>query len=269
MKKATKFYQLNMIYNTNYLKFFFLCIISLIFIKNNCLGEDLKSGYHFSEPSTQKIQDDDFLNPGFIWVENGTLLWNKKVKSSQLSCKSCHGVASEMRGIALKFPKINEKGDLINLEQQINICRHENMNAEKYETESKNLLALSVLMYYQSRGLEQGIEINEKNQKYFNLGKKLYFKKIGQMGLSCNQCHDERVGQNLRAEKVSQGHLNGFPSYLLRWSKIASVHKRIQFCNEQARAIPFKIFSKEYNALQLYMTWRGRGLKIETPAVRK
>ena len=31
----------------------------------------------------------------------------------------------------------------------------------------------------------------------------------------------------------------------------------------------FKIFSKEYNALQLYMTWRGGGLKIETPAVRK
>ena len=113
------------------------------------------------------------------------------------------------------------------------------------------------------------IKINEKNKEYFNLGKKLYFKKIGQMGLSCNQCHDERVGQNLRAEKVSQGHINGFPSYLLRWSKIASVHKRIQFCNEQARAIPFKIFSKEYNALQLYMTWRGRGLKIETPAVRK
>ena len=29
----------------------------------------------------------------------------------------------------------------------------------------------------------------------------LYFKKIGLMGLSCNQCHDE-VGLNLRAEKV-------------------------------------------------------------------
>ena len=169
------------------------------------MAEDLISGYHFSEPSTQNIQDDDFLNPGFIWVENGALLWNKKEQPSQLSCKSCHGGASKMRGVALKFPKINKKGDLINLEQQINICRHENMNAEKYEPESKNLLALSVLMYYQSRGLEQSIEINEKNQKYFNLGKKLYFKKIGQMGLSCNQCHDERVGQNLRAEKVSQG----------------------------------------------------------------
>ena len=269
MKKATKFYLLNMIYNTNLLNFFFVCIISLISIKKYCLGEDLISGYHFSEPSTQKIQDDDFLNPGFIWVENGELLWNKKEQPSQLSCKSCHGAASKMTGVALKYPKITKKGDLINLEQQINICRNENMNAETYEPESKNLLALSALLYYQSRGLKQDVKINEKNKEHFNLGKKLYFKKIGQMGLSCNQCHDDRVGQNLRAEKVSQGHINGFPSYLLRWSKIASVHKRIQFCNEQARAIPFKIFSKEYNALQLYMTWRGNGLKIETPAVRK
>ena len=147
MKKAMKFYQLNMIYNTNLLNFFFICITSLIFIKNNCLGEDLKSGYHFSEPSTQKIQDDDFLNPGFIWVENGETLWNKKVQSSQLSCKSCHGQVSEMRGTALKFPKITKKGDLINLEQQINICRNENMSAETYEPESKNLLALISLTF--------------------------------------------------------------------------------------------------------------------------
>ena len=38
------------------------------------------------------------------------------------------------------------------------------------------------------------------------------YKKIGLMGLSCNQCHDERVGSNLRAEKVSQGQINGFPA---------------------------------------------------------
>jgi sulfur-oxidizing protein SoxA len=47
------------------------------------------------------------------------------------------------------------------------------------------------------------------------------------------------------------------------------VHRRFQFCNEQARALPFNIFSDEYNALQLYLTNRGNGLKIETPSVRK
>ena len=143
------------------------------------------------------------------------------------------------------------------------------MKQEEYKPENKDLLSLSAAITNQSRGLEQDIKINEQNQFWFNLGKELYFKKIGQMGLSCNQCHDDRVGLNLRAEKVSQGHVNGFPSYLLRWSKVVSVHKRIQYCNEQARAIPFKIFSDEYNALQLYLTWRGKGLQIETPAVRK
>ena len=113
------------------------------------------------------------------------------------------------------------------------------------------------------------VSIDGEANKYFLRGKQLYFKRIGQMNLACNQCHDNRVGLNLRAEKVSQGHINGFPSYLLRWSTITSVHRRIQFCNEQARALPFKIFSDEYNALQLYLTNRGNSLEIETPAVRK
>ena len=143
------------------------------------------------------------------------------------------------------------------------------MNAKEYEPESKNLLALSVAIAHQSKGLKQNIKINEENKPWFEYGKQLYFNKIGQMGLACNQCHDQRVGMSLRAEKVSQGHINGFPTYLLRWSKISSVHKRIQFCNEQARAIPYEIFSDEYNALQLYLTWRGNGLLIETPSVRK
>jgi len=216
-----------------------------------------------------EIQDDNFLNPGFIWIEHGKRIWLQKESGSKLSCASCHGDHKNMKGASMKFPKINKKGKLINLEQQINICRKDKINIQEFKPESKNLLSLSALLTFQSKGLKQNIEINNKNKKWFDFGKKLYFEKIGQMGLSCSQCHDKRVGKNLRAEKISQGHVNGFPTYLLRWSKIASVHRRIQFCNEQARALPFKIFSDEYNALQLYMTWRGNGLEVETPAVRK
>ena len=241
----------------------------LFFFHNAIYAEGLISGYHFSEPSTQEIQDDDFINPAFIWIEHGRRIWNEKEGFPERSCFTCHGDVKSMKGISLKFPKVNREQKLVNLEQQVNICRKEKMNVTEFKVESKNLLALSTLISFQSKNLKQNIEINNKNKKWFDLGEKLYFKKIGQMGLSCNQCHDDRVGKNLRAEKISQGHINGFPSYLLRWSKIASVHRRIQFCNEQARALPFKIFSDEYNALQLYMTWRGNGLKVETPAVRK
>jgi len=37
-----------------------------------------KSGYLYSTPATQAIQDDDFTNPGFLWVERGRQLWAKK-----------------------------------------------------------------------------------------------------------------------------------------------------------------------------------------------
>ena len=70
-------------------------------------------------------------------------------------------------------------------------------------------------------------------------------------------------------KKISQGHINGFPSYLLRWSKVVSVHKRIEFCNEQARAIPYEINSEEYNALQLFLSSKGNGLFVESPSCEK
>ena len=257
--------------NTQQIFFFIKLIIFFKFLSFSIFSEDLISGYFFSEKSTQEIQDDDFTNPGFIWVELGEKIWNQgSINNQNIKCTSCHGDINKMKGVSLKFPKVTENnGKLINLEQQINICKKNNMKQEEFVPEHKNLLALTTAITYQSKGLKQNIKINKKNKPWFEKGKKLYFKKIGQMGLACNQCHDERVGMNLRAEKVSQGHINGFPTYMLRWSKVASIHRRIQFCNEQARAVPFKIFSDEYNALQLYLTWRGKGLLIETPAVRK
>ena len=228
------------------------------------------SGYQFAEPSTQEIEDDDFINPAFLWIDRGHSLWKTKKFSERVknSCFDCHGDVKKMKGISLEYPKVLEN-KLINLDQRINLCLQKKMGQPKYEAESKNLLSLSALISLQSRGLTIAKEIDEKNKEWFEKGRKLYFTKIGQMGVSCNQCHDDRVGQNLRAEKVSQGHINGFPSYLLRWSKLASVHKRIQFCNEQARAKPFKLFSDEYNALQLYLLWRGNGMLSESPSVRK
>ena len=255
--------------------FFFIFVFSFNFLliaKDEIKQTTPLSGYFFSEPSTQAMQDEDFINPGFLWVERGKKLWFRKDsnKEGAESCNSCHGDFKKMKSVSLNYPrKLNNSKKLINLEQRINLCRKDNMNLDAYEPESQNLLSLSALISLQSRGLEQNIKINETNKEWFELGKKLYYKKIGQMGLSCNQCHDDRVGLNLRAEKVSQGQINGFPSYLLRWSKLVSVHKRIEFCNEQARAIPFKIFSNEYNALQLYLLWRGNGLKVEAPSVRK
>lgn len=243
----------------------------------NCYGnekpfktEDLKSGYVFSQPDTREMQDEDFLNPAFLWVERGRYLWDLKNDKNSKSCAACHGLVENMKGISTVYPKYSsQQQKIINLEQRINLCRKNKLQSDSYKAESKELLSLSALISLQSRGMKMNINIDGKAKKWFEKGKKLYFKKIGQMNLACNQCHDLRVGLNLRAEKVSQGHINGFPSYLLRWNKLASVHRRIQYCNEQARANLLPIFSDDYNALQLYIGWRGNGLILEAPSVRR
>ena len=93
--------------------------------------------------------------------------------------------------------------------------------------------------------------------------------RIGQMDLACAMRHDARPGRYLRAEHISQGHVAGFPAYMLRWGRTVGVHRRFQFCNEQARAEPLPLDHPDYNALQLYVAWRGNGLPIEAPAVRR
>ena len=230
---------------------------------------ELKSGSYYSREETRAIEQDEFENPGMIWVERGSELFSVNLGENNISCSNCHNKNNNsLISAATTYPKIYEN-KLINLEQKINICLDNNMNAEPYLLESNNLLSLSSFITYISKGLPMNVSIEAEAQKYFNRGKEIYFERVGQMNLACNQCHDNLAGSYLRAEKISQGHINGFPSYLMRWENIASVHRRFQFCNNQARAEPLKIGHDDYNALQLYIAWRGNGLLLESPSVRR
>jgi len=143
------------------------------------------------------------------------------------------------------------------------------MGIGPYPLESDPLLSLSVYVTQQSAGQPLQVQIDGPAQPWFERGRSLYAERVGQMNVACTQCHDQRVGHLLRAERISQGQINGFPAYLLRWGTVSSVHRRFQFCNEQARAEPLPIGSDDYNALQLYVAWRGTGLAVEAPAVRR
>ena len=89
----------------NWLTYFHTMLISLFCYINENLAKDLISGYHFAEPSTRQIQDDDFINPAFIWIEHGEELWDKIEGPSELACSSCHGKISNMKKVVLKFPR--------------------------------------------------------------------------------------------------------------------------------------------------------------------
>jgi sulfur-oxidizing protein SoxA len=233
--------------------------------------DDRRSGYTYLSEENQRLQDDDFANPGLLWVERGEELWRQTDGPAGKSCASCHGDASEsMRGVRTRYPQFDPaRGKLINLEQQINRCRAQHMQATPYPYESEPLLALSALVSFQSRGLPIDVRIGGPAQPFFEAGKAFFYRRRGQLDLACAQCHEHYAGQRLRGDVVSQGQINGFPVYRFTWQTLGSIHRMFEWCNASVRAEPYPLGADEYVNLELFMAWRGRGLPVETPAIRR
>lgn len=230
-----------------------------------------RSGYLYLGEQTRALQDDDFLNPGMFAVAAGESLWNEVDGTEGLACASCHGSAEEtMQGVATLFPRYDGARDgIINLELMINRERVERMGAEPYAYESDALLSLTAYVTHQSRGLPREVDVTGPAAPFFEAGEAFFYERRGQLDLSCAHCHEDRDGMYLRGDLISQGQINGFPFYRLMWGSMGSTHRMFEWCNVSVRAEPYPLGSEEYLNLELYVAWRGRGLPIETPAVRR
>ena len=51
---------------------------------------EMLSGYAFLTPETQALQDDDFANPGMLWVESGQRIWSEAAERCAV-LPGCHG----------------------------------------------------------------------------------------------------------------------------------------------------------------------------------
>ena len=233
--------------------------------------EGRRSGYTYLLPENQRLQDDEFANPGLLWVEQGRELWHHADGASSASCATCHGEAVEsMRGVRTRYPHFDpQRGKLINLEQQINRCREAHMQAPAYPYESAALLALTTFVSFQSRGLPMDVRSDGPAAPFFEAGKVFFHQRRGQLDLACAHCHDQQAGQRLRGEVISQGQTNGFPVYRHIWQTLGSTHRMFAWCNTSVRAEPYPYGADEYVNLELFLAWRGRGLPVETPAIRR
>jgi L-cysteine S-thiosulfotransferase len=230
-----------------------------------------RSGYTYLSEENQRLQNDDFANPGLLWVERGRELWHRQDGQAGASCASCHGDAAEsMRGVRTRYPRFDStRGKLINLEQQINRCREERLRATPNPYDSESLLDLTAFVGFQSRGLPIDVRIDGPAQPFFEAGKAFFYQRRGQLDLSCAHCHEQYAGQRLRGDVISQGQVNGFPIYRFTWQALGSMHRMFDWCNTSIRAEPYSLGSDAYVNLELFVAWRARGLPVETPAIRR
>lgn len=231
---------------------------------------EARSGATFLSPAMRARQDDLTVNPGMLWVENGAEVWLRPAGPEGRSCQSCHGAPTSMAGVATRYPAWDAgTGRLLTLGMRIRSCRVDRQHAAPLEPESNDLLSLEALVAFQSRGQAIRPEIDGPARASFDLGRRLYTMRQGQLDISCAQCHDAAWGQRLRTETISQGQATGYPIYRLEWQGAGSLHRRLRSCAQGVRAEPVAYGSDDHVALELYLAWRARGLPLETPAVRR
>jgi sulfur-oxidizing protein SoxA len=229
-----------------------------------------RSGYEQMKRETRAMQDDDTANPATFWVLEGEAAWKKKAGAADRACSDCHGdAAAGMKGVAARYPAHDAKsGRVINLEQRINACRVERQQARPLPYESRELLALTAYVGRQSRGMPIESVPTAASRPSLDAGRALFNRKIGQIDLSCAQCHDQHWGRSLAGNPIPQAHPTGYPIYRLEWQGVGSLQRRLRNCMTGLRAESHEYGAQELVNLEYYLMWRARGMKIETPAVR-
>lgn len=229
------------------------------------------SGYEFMEPSTRELQDDDFLNPGIFLLDEGTALWGRPLGVGSETCQSCHtDIAADMAGVASRYPTYDaDLGRVVSLEMKINAEIVGRLRGKPLEYESEDLLALTALIGYQSRGMPMEIDSSPEAVSLAEEGKEIFQTRRGQLNLSCQNCHEEHWGEKLRGDTISQGQINAFPIYRLTWTDVGSRQRMFVWCMESIRSEPYDYGSDEFLALEAFLAIRGQGLLIETPGVRR
>ncbi len=232
--------------------------------------DEVLSGWIFRTDETQALEMDDFDNPAMVFVDKAMDAYGTVEGEAGESCQSCHGDASTFEGLATTMPKYDEEhGKVMVMEDYINNCRTERMKAEALKWNSEALQSMVALINHQSRGMPMNVAIDGPAAEMWEQGKEMYYTRYGQLELSCANCHEDNYGNMIRADHLSQGQTNGFPTYRLKQTALISKHNRFKGCIRDTIGETFSEGTDEFRALELYVASRGNGLSVETPAIRQ
>lgn len=231
--------------------------------------DTIYSGWLYREDETRDLERDDFDNPGMVFADRGLDLWNAAMGKNGESCAGCHEGPESMAGLRAVTPRVDAKtGKLMTVENYIDACVTERMGLEPWGWTGDHMKDMLALISMQSRGMAVNVAIDGAAAPFWEKGKEIYYTRFGQLEMSCANCHEDNQGMMIRADHLSQGQINGFPTYRLKDAGILSAQQRFVGCVRDTRAETFKPNSDEFKALELYVASRGNGLTVEGVSVR-
>ncbi len=233
--------------------------------------EEFANGvYAIDMASREQWEAIEEFPPYEIAVEEGEEMFNTPFKNGKTyaSCFRNGGI-----GVRSDYPYYDkEKGKVETLVSAINDCRTKN-GEKPLKLKKGKITALSAYMAYTTRGQIIDIKIphDQRARDAYEVGKRGYYTRRGQLNMSCAHCHVDNSGNKIRADLLSPalGHLSHFPVYRSKWGGMGTIHRRFAGCNKQVRALPFKAQSPQYSTLEYYLTYMSNGIPWNGPGARK
>lgn len=222
-------------------------------------------------PALRAMQSDDAQNPGMLWVKGGVVAWESAPAPGAPSCASCHGSIDRMRGVAARHPTVVRIGSsprVVTLAERIQSCRTQRQSQPAFQREAPGWLRLETAVAHQSRGMPLAPPDDSDARALSAQGEAIYRQRLGQLDLSCAQCHDDRAGLRLGGAVIPQAHPTGYPVYRLEWQSVGSLQRRLRACMVGVRAQPFDGDDPAWARLELYLMRRAAGMTADAPSVR-
>lgn len=218
-----------------------------------------------------------------VYIEEGLALFNQPGHNGQ-SCASCHapttGTALALTGIATSYPKYdNELKKLMLIETRNNHCRQKYMQSQPYKHGSRESNTLSAYVKFLARNIPIKLARSVASEKALLRGKQSFYKKTGQLNLSCADCHVRAAGKWLRGQSLSSIQPTGAHSYTAAtWPRhfialhdlgLISLQQRIRHCQIVTQTYPQDLGSDEYIDMELYITDLATGKPMQAPTMSK
>ena len=209
------------------------------------------------------------------FIEKGEALFNKPGKNGK-SCATCHkDDSNSLVGVASNYPKANTKNKIVGLEKRINICRKNRMDSHHYKLGSHQSNQLSSYLKYLSRDVSISVAKDKSEAHALKRGKASFFKKTGQLNLSCADCHVKAKDKWLSGQYLNSIAPGGsHESTAATWPRhfiaghdlgLISLQQRTRHCQVVSRTYPLKLGSKEYTEMELYITSLANGKPMLAP----
>jgi sulfur-oxidizing protein SoxA len=224
------------------------------------------------EPTHSTDNLDPFENPAMLSVDLGEKLFTTPGPMGQ-SCQDCHAkeVENQFTTWAATMPKFETRlNKIIGIEEFVTRHALATTGAE-YLLQSEENIALAIYLRYLANGQPIAIDQNDANtQAALKRGQALMNRKIGQLNLSCMDCHDRNANKWIRGQYLMEtsGMYDHFPTYRTSRGAIWDINKRFQWCNASVRANELPPDAPEYGDLEIYLAILNNGRILSVPGNR-